>query len=151
MCSTASDSLKWYMTFLVHPERLWLSKSEINTMITPSPQPLRWANGTINPSSKDASGFAQGMSTHGSPDTAHGVSHHHGQQKPCIDRCFLCLHAAACLGCVLIHQPSPSHSYLFHQAPESLQHESSVRMGWDKAMHRKVSPAKSQGCILGLM
>ncbi len=81
MCSTASDSLKWYMTFLVHPERLWLSKSEINTMITPSPQPLRWANGTINPSSKDASGFAQGMSTHGSPDTAHGVSHHHGQQN----------------------------------------------------------------------
>ena len=75
MCSTVTDSLKWYMTFLATPELMRLNKSDIRSMITPLTQPLRWANGTINPTSKDAAMFAQGIATHGASSSAHGVRH----------------------------------------------------------------------------
>ena len=74
-CSTAADSLKWYMTFLTRPEVLQLSSANIKTMITPKlDHPLQFANGTVKRSTEDAVVFAQGMSTFGSPDTGHGVS-----------------------------------------------------------------------------
>ena len=74
-CSTAADSLKWYMTFLTQPEVLQLSKADIESMITPKmDHPLHFANGTEKSSTEDAAVFAQGMSTYGSPDLSHGVS-----------------------------------------------------------------------------
>ena len=63
------------MTFLVKPEVLQLSKADIESMTTPEVEhPLRFANGTMKPSTKDAAVFAQGMGIHGSPDSGHGVS-----------------------------------------------------------------------------
>ena len=74
LCSTAADSLKWYMTFLTRPEVLQLSSADINSMITPKlDRPFKFANGTYNPSTEDAKVFAQAMSTYGSPDTGHEV------------------------------------------------------------------------------
>ena len=74
LCSTAADSLKWYMTFLTRPEVLQLNSADIEGMITPKlDHCLLFANGTVKPSSEDAAGYAQGMSTHGSPNTSHGV------------------------------------------------------------------------------
>lgn len=74
LCSTAADSLKWYMTFLTHPEVLQLSRADINSMITPKFHPFYYSNGTERPCTEDALLFAQGMSTFGSPNTGHGVS-----------------------------------------------------------------------------
>ena len=74
-CSTVMDSLKWYMTFLLRPEVLGLTKADISAMITPQLDHLpRLPNGTKGPGYSDAAQFAQGMATHGSSDVGHGVN-----------------------------------------------------------------------------
>lgn len=73
-CSTVTDSLKWYTTFLLRPKVLGLTKADISAMITPQLDHLpRLPNGTKGPGYTDAAQFAQGMSTHGSSDAGHGV------------------------------------------------------------------------------
>lgn len=75
LCSTAADSLKWYSTVLSKPELLRLSKANIESMITPKlDHPLRYSNGTMKASMEEATVFAQGVSTYGSPNSSHGVS-----------------------------------------------------------------------------
>ena len=92
LCSTAADSLKWFMTFLTRPEVLQLSSADINSMITPKFKPFYYFNGTVRPCTEDALLFAQGMSTFGSPNTGHGVRLFRFSETVCSTGAYFTLH-----------------------------------------------------------